>query len=280
MVPKGVLPKRNGHRQPPALDALAPGEVIRLVHGDRGTAPSYDMLKFAQVVASERLDALAAQVVREVDGLRSCLSEALGRTREAFRAGELPDVRDVLERLQAQAALAARIVRELEAALDRRPPPEGPAGRTRALVDLNELVAAVLGRPGVCPDGVPVVRRLQEGLPRLVADAAELGDAIAGALVALAALVPEGVRVIAVETSCLPGPVRGEAILRLDIRYAGAVPPGLAAGELPGLPGASGAATPPALRRAARVVAEHGGVTSVAARAETGLALRLEFPAV
>jgi hypothetical protein len=280
MVPKGVLHKRNGHRQPPALDALAPGDVIRLVHADRSTAPSYELLKFAQVVGSERLDALAAQVTREVDGLRSCLAETLERTREALRAGELADVREALERLRAQAALAARIVTELEAALDWRPPPGGPAGRPRALVDLNQLVAAVLARPGVCPDGVPVVRRLQEGLPRLVADAAELGDALAGALVELAALVPEGVRVIAVETSSLPGPVRGEGTLRLDIRYAGAVPPGLAAGELPGPPGPPGTARPPALRRAARVVAEHGGVTSVAARAGAGLALRLEFPAV
>lgn len=273
MFPKGVVHKQNGHRHLPPDGTQGPGDVLRLVHSDLGVAPSHEQLRFAQIVGSERLDSLVRQAAHEVDGLRASLDAAVDRTRGAFRAGELADVSQALDRLRGQVELAARIVADLESTLAAGLP---SGRRPRGLIELNQVVAAVLARPGVLPDGVLLVERLERGLPRIVGDATEVADTLAEALVELTLRLGDRLRSVAVETTAQPGPVQGEGHVRLDVRFEGPVAPARIGGTVPGT---SAWETGPALRQAARVVAEHGGAASVAARPGAGLTLRIEFPA-
>lgn len=267
MVSKGVLHKKNGYRAPPATEAPSPGEVIRLVHSDRGTAPStYDLLKFVQIVSSERSDALSDQAVREIDGLRSSLSAALRRTEEAFERGELADVRRILGALQARADLAARIVGQLAAVVDgrearRRPEPEG-----RRVLDLNGLVAEILAQLRSVPGAPAVTDRLAPDLPRIVGDPAELRRVLGVLLAPVDQGQDDGAaaRRLIIETSRHPGALQGEETVRLEVTHEGLALPerGLDLSAL------------------VRIVAEHGGAVTPTVVAGFGIRIRLELPAV
>lgn len=282
MVAKGVLHKRNGHRSPPASEALAPGDVIRLVHSQRSPVDGlgYDLARFTHIVGSERPAALAAQVAREVDGLRSSLDEVVARTRSLFRGGELDDVRRVLEALRAQADLAARMVAALGEALARRGL-DTPAPSARRVVDLNGLVSeALTRRASAVPGGVPAVPRLDAALPRVVADAGRLREALVALLVDAEDLAGPALTRVTAATAFRPGPIRGEGSVRLDLGFEGWSLSEAAARRLfeplsgPTAPGA----TDHRLRAVAGEIAQHGGVIG-AEPAVGGVRIRIELPA-
>jgi hypothetical protein len=269
MLPKIVLHKTNGHSHLPNGNRPSLGAIIREVHtgGEPGRRPTFDLLKFATVVRSEKRAALLEQAVRHVDGLHSALSALLARTEAAFERGELADLRSGLSALRSQAGEATRLFARLLASAETRT-------ATHGLVNVNELVADAAERAGL--DGAaPVAAQLDPSAPFVIGNVARLERA----LVVFAAALASGSEV-SITASQTEGVIRGERVVRLDVRGDG---------ELPGSAAAAlGAATPVAdpgpeafdVHLARQIVAEHGGVVSTIPDTGAGSVIRIELPGV
>jgi signal transduction histidine kinase len=268
MLARAMRHKQNGHRTLPSTGGLDPGEIARLVHAEVRPSPvTEDLLRFLQVVRSEDLASLHAQVRSETDALRTGLGEAIAVTRAAFSRGELPDVRAALERFQAQVNLIERFLSRLVAATRLR------LG-ARRVVSLNDLVRETLGGVRLVPRGsVSITTRLCPELPPIAADPAQIKDMLTLLLDRADTSTGAGAACrLTVETSCREGVVRGEGVVRLQVLEevaAPAVDPGPVAEALAGR-----------LAVAARVAREHGGVLSVEILPGQGRCITVEFPAV
>jgi signal transduction histidine kinase len=267
MLPKIVHHKTNGHSHLPRDARPSLGAILREVHtgGESGRRPTFDLLKFATVVRSERRAALIEEAVRHVDGLHSALSALLARTEAAFERGELADVRSGLSALRAQASDATRMFARLLASAETRT-------ATHGLVNVNELVADAVERAGADADA-PVEARLDPGAPWVIGNVARLERAL---VAFVAALEPE----VSITASQVEGVIRGERVVRLDVRGDGAVAPRAAAAL--GAPLAVDDAEPEAfeVHLARQIVAEHGGVVSVIPDTGAGSVIRIELPGV
>jgi hypothetical protein len=266
MLPKIVVHKKNGHH-PPAKHASSVGDILRQVHGGgpRGARPTYDLLKFATVVRSEKRAALLGEAVRHVDGLHSGLSGLLARTESAFARGELREVRDTLESLRMQAGEATQLFARLLAGAETRTSAHG-------LVAVNELIAQAAHRAGAVL-GTTVAAQLDPSAPSIVGNAARLERA----LVTLAAALGGG-RPVSIQASQVDGVIVGEMVVRVTVTGASPLPPAAAA-----LGGPASLAEPAAealdVHLARQIVAEHGGAVSLAAGPAGGV-IRIELPAV
>jgi signal transduction histidine kinase len=280
MLPKSVLHKRNGHRHLPRPGALSAGQIAGLVHSDPGRLSdlSQDLVRFAAIVQSEHPGA-------QGQSLPSALAKALKRTRKAFERGELSDVRLALEALQAQVEAAVRIVARLTEAAGAS---DGePTWDTECrLVNLNDLIIQTVGRLAGQPAGTTSVSgRLDPGLPRIAGDPRRLQHVLMVLIAAVGRAMGAAGRpgVITVETSHGEGVLRGERVVRLLMtddysKVLEQVRP------VPVLPFArsepSDAGADADLRRAARLVREHGGVLCAASFAGGGVCFTLDLPAV
>jgi hypothetical protein len=268
MLPKIVLHKKNGHHHPPAKHAHSVGDLLRQVHGggQGGPKPTYDLLKFATVVRSEKRVAMIEQAVRHVDGLQSGLNGLLARTEAAFARGELSEVRDTLESLRVQAGEATRLFARLLAAAETRRSEHG-------LVAVNDLIAHAAERAGAVVGG-PVAAQLDPSAPSVVGNAARLERA----LVTLVAAVGGG-RPVSIEASQVDGVIQGETIVRLTVTGDSPLPPAAAALGGPA-PLAEPAVEALDVHLARQIVAEHGGAVSLTPDADGGSVIRIELPAV
>ena len=270
MLPKIVLHKKNGHHHPPAKHTHSVGDLLRRVHsgGQAATAPkpTYDLLKFATVVRSEKRTALLEQAVRHVDGLQSGLSALLARTEAAFAKGELQEVRETLEALRAQAGDATRLFARLLAAAETRRSEHG-------LVAINDLIANAAERAGSMVSA-PVATQLDPNAPSVVGNAARLERA----LVTLVAAVGGG-RPVTIEATQVDGVILGEMIVRVTVTGDSPLPPAAAALGGPA-PLAEPAVEALDVHLARQIVAEHGGVVSLADGPEGGSVIKIELPAV
>ena len=277
MLPKIVLHKKNGHHHPPAKHTHSVGDLLRRVHsgGQAATAPkpTYDLLKFATVVRSEKRTALLEQAVRHVDGLQSGLSALLARTEAAFAKGELQEVRETLEALRAQAGDATRLFARLLAAAETRRSEHG-------LVAINDLIANAAERAGSMVSA-PVATQLDPNAPSVVGNAARLERA----LVTLVAAVGTGRgplgggRPVTIEATQVDGVILGEMIVRVTVSGDSPLPPAAAALGGPA-PLAEPAVEALDVHLARQIVAEHGGVVSLADGPEGGSVIKIELPAV
>lgn len=276
MLPKIVFHKSNGHRHLPRPGALTAGQIVGLVHSDPGRLSdlSQDLVRFAAFVQSER-------PATEGQSLPSALAKALRRTRKAFERGELSDVQLALEALQAQAEAAARIVARLTEAAGASD--EEPIRDTeRRLVNLNELILKTVGR---LAGATAVSSRLDPGLPQIAGDPRRLQYVLKVLIAAVASAMEAAGRpgVITVETSHGEGVLRGERVVRLLMTddYSQVLEqvrpvPVLSFAR----PEHSGSGADADLRRAARLVREHGGVLCAAGLAGGGVCFTLDLPAV
>lgn len=280
MLSKVVLHKRNGHRHPGGTKSSSLGEMLRLVHSVREPAPqpTVELVKFANVVRTEKATALLDQTAREIDALQLALADVLAQTHEVFARGELADVRVTLEAFRAQADLAAHMMGKLVAAAETRAP-------ERRLVNLNDLVTRTLEltRPrlaGVSVDShrdprlswiVGNARQLQQALVTLLgyAGQASLGDGRPGTVVVdtsreHAVLSGEDIVCIRITNDGLGLPPEALSVLTRSASAPAALPEG------PDLD----------LYLAAQIVAEHGGVLSGENLPEGGARFIVELPAV
>lgn len=279
MFPRVLLHKRNGHRHLPESKDLSPGEIIRLVHSDRqrSSKPTVDLLKFAKIVKSETPVALREEVAGQMGLPNPPLTEALARTHAAFARGELADVREALEALQARADLAARMVTRLAASARTRTSEAGFASERR-LVSLNALAAETLSLLATrLEGGVSVASRLDPELPPIVANSRQLQQVLVALISyagqAMAAAGKAGT--ITVETSHRGGVLRGEGIVRARVADDGpGIPERLLSRIFQPL------STPGPLALVSRIVAEHGGVIWAENLPGGGACFTLEFPAV
>jgi hypothetical protein len=268
MLPKIVVHKKNGHHHAPAKHAPSVGEILRRVHGGglHAVKPTYDLLKFATVVRTEKRAALLEQAVRHVDGLHSGLSTLLARTEAAFDRGELGDVRETLESLRSQAGEATRLFARLLAGAETRTSSHG-------LVAVNDIIAHAAERAGAVV-GTPVAAQLDPSAPAVIGNSARLERALvtfAGAL--------KGDRPVSMEASQVNGVIHGEMIVRVTVSGDRPLPP--AAAALGGLaPLAEPAAEALDVHLARQIVAEHGGTVSLVPDVDGGCAIRIELPAV
>jgi hypothetical protein len=267
MLPKIVLHKKNGHHHPPAKHVPSVGELMRQVHGRGPQAhrPTYDLLKFATAVRSEKRMGLLEQAVRHVDGLHSGLNALLARTEAAFARGELAEVRQTLESLRTQAGDATRLFARLLAGAETRRSEHG-------LVAINDLVAQAAARAGAMVGG-PVAAELDPSAPSVVGNAARLERA----LVTLVAAVG-GSRPVSIEAAQVDGVIQGETVVRLTITGDSPLPPAAAALGGPA-PLAEPAVEALDVHLARQIVAEHGGAVSLVST-EGGSVIRIELPAV
>ncbi len=268
MLPKIVAHKKNGHHHPPAHHQPSLGEILRLVHGgaERGPRPTYDLLKFATVVRSEKRTALLEQAVRHVDGLQSGLNGLLARTEAAFARGEMHDVRQTLERLRAQAGETTKLFARLLASAETRTSEHG-------LVGVNELIADAAERARAMV-GAPVLAQLDPSAPSVIGNAARLERALVTFVAALGATRP-----LAIEASQVDGVIQGEMVVRLTVIGGSPLPPAAAALGGPA-PLAEPAAVSLDVHLARQIVAEHGGAVSLEPEASGGSVIRIELPAV
>jgi hypothetical protein len=268
MLPKIVVHKKNGHHPPPAKHAPSVGDVLRLVHsgGPHGPRPTYDLLKFATVVRSEKRSAMLEQAVRHVDGLQSGLNGLLARTEAAFARGELHDVRETLESMRTQAGEATRLFARLLASAETRTSRHG-------LVAVNELVADAAERAGAVV-GAAIGAQLDPSAPSVIGNAARLERA----LVTLVSAVG-GSRPVAIEVSQVDGAILGEMVVRLTVTGDSPLPPAAAALGGPA-PLAEPAAEALDVHLARQVVAEHGGAVSLQMDGGGGSVIRIDLPAV
>ena len=265
MLPKIVLHKTNGHSRLPK-DRPSLGAIIREVHGGgEARRPTFDLLKFATVVRSERRAALIEQAVSHVDGLHSALNALLARTDAAFERGELSDVREGLSALRAQASEATRLFARLLASAETRT-------ATHALVNVNTMIADAAERAGA--DGAePVAAQLDPSAPWVIGNVARLERA----LVVFAGALGGQVTITASQAD---GVIRGERVVCLDVRGEGPLAPRAAAAL--GAPMPADAPEPEAfdVHVARQIVAEHGGVVSTIADTGAGSVIRIELPGV
>jgi len=280
MLPKSVFHKSNGHRHLPRPGTLSAGQIVGLVHSDPGRLSdlSENLVRFAAIVQSERPAA-------EGQSLPSALAKALTRTRKTFERGELSDVRLALEALQAQAEAAARIVARLTEAAGVSD--EASIRDTECrLVNLNDLIIQTVGRLAGQPAGTkPVSSRLDPGLPRIAGDPRRLQHVLMVLIAAVGSAMGASGRpgVITVETSHGEGVLRGERVVRLLMTddYSQVLEQ---ARPVPVLslahPVSSDAGADADLRRAAKLVREHGGVLCAASLAGGGVCFTLDLPAV
>ena len=210
MLPKIVLHKQNGHRQP-APPAPSAAQILRLVHSaSPDNLPSASLVRFGAIARQERAPFMLEHAARAVDGLRDALSIALAETDEAIARGEMPDVRALLAAFRGQADAAADLLRGVI----------GTAARAAdQLVDLNALLQPTpdVFQLSLAP-GLTVRRRLDPAAPRVVADALALRDA-------LVALVTCGTGDVTIDTSLAAGGVADEPRVRVTIRHAGPLGP-------------------------------------------------------
>jgi signal transduction histidine kinase len=275
MIPKVVMHKRNGHRQrPPGQDASL-AEVIRLLHSvrDHSPRPSFDLLKFGNVVRSETTAALVDQAAQAFDGLQFALTTLVAQTQRRFDRGEMVDVRETLDALRAQADAAGRMMARLVSAVETR-------GADRRLLNLNEVVVRMLdvlrARLGTA---VTVASHLDPELPWVVGNAGQLE----AALVAVVTRVrgAGGASHIVIETSHVPGVVRGERVVRLGVQTDGsALPEELVASLAVGEGGAPAEGGDADVDLAARVVRAHGGVVAAGNLPAGGARVTIELPAL
>ena len=268
MLPKIVVHKKNGHHHPPAKPAPSVGELLRLVHGGAAQEPrpTYDLLKFATVVRSEKKTALLEQAVRHVDGLSSGLSGLLARTEAAFARGEFEDVRSTMAALRGQASEATQLFARLLAGAETRKSEHG-------LVAVNELIAQAAERAGAIV-GTEIAAQLDPSAPSVIGNAARLERA----LVTLVGAVG-GERPVSIEAVQVEGVIQGEMIVRVTVTGDSPLPPAAAA-----LGGAAPLAEPAVealdVHLARQIVAEHGGAVSFMPGAGGGSVIRIELPAV
>src|SRR3972149_6970969 len=110
MLDKTVLHKRNGHPNLPDSRPLSPGQLIGLVHSDRGTTAgtTADLLRFAAIVRSEQIGGPAGCVPEGTGLMASSLARVRDRTRAMLERGQLPELRQGLAMLAAQGGGTAR----------------------------------------------------------------------------------------------------------------------------------------------------------------------------
>jgi signal transduction histidine kinase len=238
------------------------------VHGGAAQEPrpTYDLLKFASVVRSEKRTALLEQAVRHVDGLSSGLSGLLARTEAAFARGELPEIRATLESLRSQAGEATRLFARLLASAETRKSEHG-------LVAVNDLIAQAAERAGAMV-GAAVATQLDPSAPSVIGNSARLERA----LVTLVAAV-NGERPLSIECCQVDGVIQGEVIVRLTVTGDSPLPPAAAALGGPA-PLAEPAAVSLDVHLARQIIAEHGGAVSLEPEAGGGSVIRIELPAV
>jgi len=280
MLPKNVLHKRNGHRQPPPRGPRSAGEILGLVHrdSDRASELSPELARFSAIVQSERLDPQWEHMVAMGMTLPSALARALTRTREAFERGEFAELRAALDGLRAQAAAAADMIARLTS-LAQGSPAAAPADGGRHILSLNDLVLRALDR---LSEGHVVTSRLDPGVPHVAGHPGQLEDI----LVILVDAVARGRGTspgspITVETTHHDGVLAGESVVRVVVTDEDA--PALdrlrpMAFALP--PGNPNARVADALGRAAQLAREHGGMLSTAARPAGGVCFVLDLPAL
>jgi len=277
MLPKSVLHKRNGHRQRPPAGVPSTGQILGLVHRepDRAGELSPDLLRFAAIIRSERPADQWEQIVTEAMSLPPALATALTRTREAFARGELADLRLALEGLQARAEAAARIIARLTTVSKAQ-------DTERSLLSLNDLALRALGPLMLA---APISRRLDPRLPWIAADPGQMHDVLT-ILFGIVDRIREAAGrsgAITVETTHGDGVLRDERVVRLLVTddYAQAVDRLQAVPPLSVQPSeTSDTGTGADLRRAARVVKEHGGVLCSAPLPGGGVCFTLDLPAV
>ena len=269
MLPKIVVHKKNGHHHSPAKNAPSVGEILRRVHGGgaaRAVTPTYDLLKFAAVVRTEKRTALLEQAVRHVDGLQSGLNALLAHTEAAFARGEMRDVRETLESLRAHAGEATRLFARLLAGAETRT-------STHGLVNVNELIADAAERAGATA-GVSIATRLDPSAPSVIGNAARLERAIVALTSALS-----GSRPVSIEASQIDGAIIGETLVRITVSGDSPLPPAAAA-----LGGRSPLAEPAAealdIHLARQIIAEHGGIAMLVSAVDGAGVIRIELPAV
>lgn len=268
MLPKIVLHKKNGHSHAPATKHPSLGDIIRQVHagGQHAPRPTFELLKFATVVRSEKRTALLEQVVRHVDGLQSALNGLLARTEAAFSRGELGDVKSTLESLRTQAGEATRLFARLLASAETRASEHG-------LVNVNELVAGASERARAHV-AVAVVAHLDPSAPCVIGNAGRLERA----LVTLVASLGSS-QALSIEASQTDGVIQGEKIVRVEVR-GDADLPSAAASALGGAAPLSDGATDLDVHLARQIIAEHGGAVWTGPGAAGGSVIRIELPAV
>lgn len=273
MVPTIVKHKRNGHRAaPPATESL--GAILRMVHSvrEQSPTPSYELLRFQNVVRSEHVDALVTQAAREVDALHAALAPVLARTGDAFARGEMVDVRDDLLRLRERADLAARMMNRLVAET------AGPAAG-RQLLRPATIVAGTLDRLGRGPRPIPVAARIEPDLPWLAAHPRQLEYALTTIVGRIAA---DSKDPVALHLGRGPVGATGTPVVLVTVVRSGPPLPADAVAAL-----ARDAASPAApagpdleLYVASSIVAEHGGAVRIAPPSEDGVRVIVELPAI
>jgi hypothetical protein len=268
MLPKIVVHKKNGHHHAPAKHTPSVGDILRQVHsgGLHAVKPTYNLLKFASVIRTEKRTALLEEAVRRSDGVQSGLNALLARTESAFERGELAEVRATLEALRTQAGEATRLFARLLAGAETRT-------STHGLVEINELIARAAERAGAVA-GSTVATRLDPSLPAVIGNAARLERAIVAFASALS-----GSRPVSIDAAQVDGVIVGEMLVRVTVSGDSPLPPAAAA-----FGGRSPLAEPAAealdIHLARQIVAEHGGVASLGRDADGGGVIRIELPAV
>jgi C4-dicarboxylate-specific signal transduction histidine kinase len=268
MLPKIVLHKKNGHSHAPKPHHPSLGDIIRQVHagGQHGPKPTFDLLKFASVVRTEKRTALLEQAVRHVDGLTSALNGLLARTEAAFKRGELQEVQSTLESLRGQAGEATKLFARLLASAETRASEHG-------LVNVNELIADAAERARA-QGAVAVVAQLDPSAPCVIGNARRLERALVTLVGSLA-----GSQALTVEASQADGVMHGEKVVRLEVRGDGELSP-MAVAALGGATPLADSALDLDVHLARQIVAEHGGAVSMAPSEDGGSVIRIELPAV
>jgi C4-dicarboxylate-specific signal transduction histidine kinase len=274
-----VLHKRNGHRRAPGTKDLSLGEMMRLVHSvrDQAPKPTFDLLKFADVVRSEKASALLEQASRQIDGIQLALGAVLAQTQSVFARGELADVRAALEAFRAQADLAGRLMAKLVATA-------GTRTTERRVVALNDVLGETLELLQRRLDaGVAVASHLDPELPRIVGNARQLQQVFV-ALLSHMWRMAAGPRPgqLVVRTAHAPGAVQGEDVVRVEIGGDG---PGLSDAVLGTVARAASGSPDPEdadldLYLAVQIVTEHGGAVSADNLPEGGARFTVELPAM
>jgi len=221
MLDKTVLHKRNGHRNLPDSRPLSPGQLIGLVHSDRGTTAgtTADLLRFAAIVRSEQIGGPAGWVPEGTGPMALSLARVLDRTRAMLERGQLPELRQGLALLAAQAEVAARMVETLTS-LTAESGSRASGQGARRPVDLNALLTRTLGLLTARPEPqAQLAAHLDPRLPRIAGDAIELQQALLALLSVAQRVAGAGGhrRSVRVETSQSAGALAGERVVSVLI---------------------------------------------------------------